>query len=248
MELLKQIFREKKVYDANGTAYDLVAHTSQEQCHFLQKIILDIKPETGLEVGLAYGISTLAILEAFSQLGSDFKHIVLDPYQKAWNNIGLENITKSGFTEKVVYYNDFSDKILPKLYLEGTKIQFAYIDSTKVFDVLMVDTYYILKMLQLGGVLVFDDVDFPGIRRLLRYLVQHPSFKIYGTLKKERPSLKKKIAQVFYKYAIAILPFKDKLIPNIDYRTDADLNIDYHCIALQKVSEDNRHWDWHINF
>jgi predicted O-methyltransferase YrrM len=248
MELLNQIFSEKKVYDAKGNGYELKAHTSKEQCKFLQDIILDIKPKVGIEVGLAYGISTMAILHAFSQVRNDFKHIVLDPFQSDWDYIGIENIKRSGYEERVAYYSDFSDNVLPKLYLQGLKIQFAYIDSTKVFDVLMVDAYFILKMLDIGGVLVFDDVDFPGIRRLLRYLVQHPSFKIYGTLKREEPSAKKRIAQSLYKHMIASLPFKGKLIPNVDSRTDADLNVDHYCIALQKVAEDNRKWDWHINF
>jgi predicted O-methyltransferase YrrM len=248
MNLLEKIFNNNKVHDSQGREYELVANTSMEQCGFLQNIIDTVRPTVGLEVGLAYGISTLAILEAFSKTGKDFKHIVIDPFQTVWNNVGLENINRSGLKDRVEYFNDFSENVLPKLFFEGTKLQFAYIDSTKVFDVLMVDSYYITKMLDLGGVLVFDDVDIPSIRRLMRYLVQHPSFRFYKGLRKERYSVKKKIAQSFCTSLIAGLPFKDKLIQHIDYRTDAELKVDYHCIALQKVQEDNRHWSWHTNF
>lgn len=248
MRILKDIFKEKKVYDANGNYFELKDHTSQEQCEFLKNIVIKNKTTLSLEVGLGYGISTLAILDGLSCVSNNFKHIVLDPLQNEWNYIGLENIKRSGFEENVEFYNDFSDNVLPKLFFNGTKIQFAYIDSSKIFDVLMVDTYYILKMMEIGGVLVFDDVDFPGIRKLLRYLVQLPGFKIFATLKKEKPSLKKKIAESMYKKIISSFPFKEQVIPNIDYKTDADLNVNYYCIALQKVDEDKRHWDWFVKF
>jgi predicted O-methyltransferase YrrM len=248
MSLLDQIFQSKKVVDAQGKEYELKAHTSPEQCSFLQKIIADIKPKAGIEVGLAYGISTVAILESFAKVSSEFKYFVLDPFQQDWKDIGLENIKRSGLQNHVEFFNDYSDRVLPKLYLDGLKIQFAYIDSTKVFDILMVDAYYLFKMLDTGGVLVFDDVDFPGIRKLLRYLVQHPSIKVYKTFRRENSSKGKKVAQTIYKKALETLPFKERLIPNVDSRTDADLMVDYYCVALQKVSEDTRNWDWSVKF
>ena len=62
--LLDKIFSENEVEDANQKKYVLHSSTSKQQCKFIADILKELKPENSLEIGLAYGISTIAILEA----------------------------------------------------------------------------------------------------------------------------------------------------------------------------------------
>src|SRR6185437_10998418 len=186
-QVIDDIFQKGQVVDEQGNIHSLHSHTSREQCLFLQGLIREIAPESCIEIGLAYGISTLFMLEGLTGNGKPFTYTVMDPFQKEhWNDIGLTNIQRMGYREKVRFLPKFSDQVLPQLYNEGHRIQFAYVDSTKVFDVLMVDVYFLAKMLDIGGLIVLDDCGFPGIRALARFITQHPSFEVYKGFSKEK--------------------------------------------------------------
>lgn len=171
-------------------------------------------------------------------------HCVMDPYQKQWNNIGLKNIKDSGYGDLVTFYEEYSDRVLSALYRDNQRVQFAYIDSTKVFDVLMVDVYFINKILDIGGVIVLDDCQFPGIKLLCRFLLKHPSFQLYNVHKPVKENdFKKRLSRV-----ANLIPKKQKLFRNDLLETDTDLGINYHCIAFEKVNNDERTWKWHESF
>jgi predicted O-methyltransferase YrrM len=246
--LLNDIFSSRQVEDRYGNKMELHSNTTSGQCEFIQQIIREIGPERSLEIGLAYGISTVAILDALNGLNKPFHHIVIDPFQQDWKDIGLLNIERAGFSEKVTFYRKFSDQVLPGLYNDEYKIQFAYIDSTKVFDVLSADVYFINKILQVEGILVLDDCGFPGIRMLTRFLSQHPSYKIYKTFTEDGASKKVKFLRNAYHLLFQALPFKEKVLPNYNFKKDEDLGVNYNCIAFQKIKEDDRSWDWHQSF
>ena len=247
-QLLQTIFVSNQVEDDEGNSLPLHSHTKEKQCEFIEGIIADTKPTSTLEIGLAYGISTLAILDALSKLHQPFRHNVIDPYQSAWSNIGLSYIKKSGHSDKVTFWPKFSDEVLPKLYYENYKIQLAYIDSTKVFDVLLVDVYFITKILELNGILILDDCGFPGIRLLVRFLSQHPSYRIYKGFNKDKFSKKRTFAMAATYFIADHLPFKKQVLSNYNFAKDEVLGVDYHCIAFQKIKEDDRNWDWHRPF
>jgi predicted O-methyltransferase YrrM len=247
-QILRDIFETKQVRGKDGSILPLHSNTTSEQCAFLQELIDETRPESSLEVGLAYGISTIAILEALGKTGKTFQHKVIDPFQQDWKDIGLLNIERAGFREQVTFYRKFSDQVLPELYAQGLKVQFAYIDSTKVFDVLMTDVYYITKMLETGGILVLDDCGFPGIRLLVRYLSQHPAYKVYRGFQKDYPSGKKRLLTNVYHSLAGLLPLKQHVFTGHNFKKDEALGVNYSCVAFKKIKEDDRHWDWHCDF
>jgi predicted O-methyltransferase YrrM len=242
-QFVKSIIEQGIVYDEHNQVHKLHSHTRLEQGLFLQDILNELKPQTSIEIGLAYGISTLFICEALKELG-DGKLIVMDPFQRDWKYIGLKNIKESGNSNIVEFHEDFSDKVLPKLYFKGINIQFAYIDSTKVFDVLMVDLYYLTKILDIGGIIVFDDCQFPGIKKLCRFLMAHPSFKKYRTYKKVVENRNRLRLSNIAK----LIPYKNKIFSQDILHTDTELGLNYHCISFKKTSDDNRDWKWHELF
>lgn len=246
--LLDDIFEKRVVTDNTGKEHQLHSHTSRAQCAFLDEIIREVRPQTGMEVGLAYGISTLQILKSMSAVREDFTHIVMDPFQHEWNGIGTLNIERSGYKDHVRFYSDPSTVVLPKLDSEKARIQFAYIDSTKVFDHLLVDVHYITSMMDVGGVLVLDDVDFPGIRLLARFLARHPAYKVYKGLSPDPVTTKSTIAGSFVNFWLKMMPFRKRKLSRLDIDTDAELGVAYKCVAFKKIKNDDRPWNWHRSF
>src|SRR5687768_8657827 len=74
------------------------SHVGRSTGELLQRAVRDIRPAVSLEIGLAYGVSTLFICDAIQSLPSPGVHIVLDPFQHGkWQGIGLRNIAEAGF-------------------------------------------------------------------------------------------------------------------------------------------------------
>ena len=107
-----------KIETPNMDYVKLHSHTSKSQGVFLQSIMDSIKPTKSLEVGLAYGISAMFILEKHREYGNLPKaHLVIEPYP--WGGIAEYNIEKEGLSELVRYEYKKSDEILPLLYYEN---------------------------------------------------------------------------------------------------------------------------------
>ena len=113
-QVLQEIFKTSTVIGPKGEKYPIHSYTSEDQCKFLQAIIHKTKAQTGVEIGLAYGISSLAICEALSCQEKPEHHII-DPLQGDWRDIGLLNLEKAGFLKHVEFYRDYSHVVLPKL-------------------------------------------------------------------------------------------------------------------------------------
>ena len=109
----------------------------------------------------------------------------------------------------------------------------------------MVDFFFIDKMMEKNGIIVFDDVSFPAIRKLLRYLSQLPHYKVYDQSPNNAPQkhLRPKFVRLLRRLKSAPTFLKEEII-----KTDTKLGINSHCVALQKVGEDQRNYDWHISF
>ena len=110
---LESIFATQSIEINNqGERIPLHSHTSKEQGIFIQNIFEIVKPSRSLEVGFAYGISAMFILEKHHQMNaSDGAHLVIEP-DDYWGTAALHNIEKEGLTKYLQIRNGYSDRIL----------------------------------------------------------------------------------------------------------------------------------------
>jgi predicted O-methyltransferase YrrM len=242
---LKEIFLRMEIETPKGNFTPLHSHTTEGQGIFLQEIFDLVKPVSTLEVGLAFGISSLFILEKHKEYNSKPKsHLIIEPYP--WEGIAEHNIQKEGLFYLTDIHYEKSDKILPKLYFEDHRIQYVYIDTTKLFDIVMQDVYFIDKILDVNGVLILDDCGgfWPGIQKVARFVNSLPHYEFLKGHKKYKHRKRRKIAESVTSFFLKIVPFKNKFIPGFNLTTNYKLNLEYQCIAFKKIAEDNRNWDW----
>jgi Methyltransferase domain len=91
---------------------------------------------------------------------------------------------------------------------------FAFVDGMHTFDYVFTDFFYIDKMLPVGGVIVFDDVYYPSIRKLCRYILTNLPYEAIGPDAKRAPTLRRK----FVVATAARVPTFARLIrPEFDY-------------------------------
>jgi predicted O-methyltransferase YrrM len=210
---------------------------------FLQALVRVLKPKVTLEVGLAFGVSALYILDVLANQ-PESRHIVIDPCQydsDLWNGCGLRNIEKAGFQELVEFHSTPSYQALPELLKAGRRIDFAFIDGWHTFDYSFVDFFYTHKMLNVGGLIALDDANIPSVRKLARYILANHSYSVYKCLETYAQPVVTARRVLFNK---TVLP----LLKTMDYRlnilkpdvlaSDADLGLFGRCIVLKKEAED----------
>src|SRR5690349_23097786 len=94
---LESIIAKNMVESVDGEKIRLENQIPTGEGLFLQDIISSLKPTTSLEVGFAYGISTIFVCESLMSVGAK-KHVVIDPDQKTlWKGIGIKNVREAGY-------------------------------------------------------------------------------------------------------------------------------------------------------
>ena len=243
-KILEGILEKRVVVDSKGKEYPLHSNVSPQQGEFLAQLVEQVDAKVCVEVGLAYGISSLYIAEAISKKTAP-RLISIDPFQKNnWHDIGLLNLERAGYSSFVEFHGEYSHIVLPQLLANGEPIDFAYVDSVKVFDVLLIDAYYLTGLLRVGGVLVFDDCSWPGVKRMVRYISKWPHLVIANKKGAYKPSLKRRTLSRL----IQVVPAKEKIFSDSLLISEEKLGINTACIAFKKIAEDERPWDWSSDF
>ena len=246
--LLKELLDEKRTLLESGDYVEMTSHIDHECGLLLQKAIRDLRPKMALEVGLAYGMSTLYILEALEENGGQ-KLIGMDPAQHDgyWRGGGLHNIRRAGYGHLYEFHENTSQQILPKLAGEGQRIDFAFIDGWHTFDHALVDFFYIDQMLNIGGIVVFDDVGYPSIRRLCEFVVTNRDYLFYDAVRRDMGNSLNRTIKKYFRNALRPLWRTDKT-PTSESSEKIVRISDAYFLALTKTGDDKRRWDHFVQF
>lgn len=250
--LLNRIFEEKIVYDEKGNKHDLQSNISKEEGIFLQSLIKKYQPENTIEIGCAQGISSLFICSELEKR-QNTHHTIIDAFQSSYfNNIGVANLNKAN----VKLYDlkeEYSEIALPKLLSEGKKYDFCFIDGNHTFDHVLIDFFYLNRMTNIGGIIVLDDVGMPSINRLVRYLLNYPAYKLVDKLSQSE-STKIKLFDIIirgpFRLISKLMPkrFRNFIFTGRVIKSNKELKLNSSMVALQKIKEDERSWDWFVEF
>lgn len=223
--VLKQILESRQVSDGEETLA-LTSFMDEKEGELLASVVASVRPTTSLEVGFAYGVSTLFICEALARLGKPARHIVVDPFQfSEWKGIGLRNVKSAGYETYLELREQRSEIALPRLLEEKTVLDMAVIDGWHTFDHALVDFFYVNKMLRTGGVIVLDDSSMPSVGKLIDHALTYGCYRIFAIPKG---------ANLWVRRLAHLAAFKRSKWPS--------------AVALQKIAGDARPWDWHKDF
>src|SRR5271154_2289056 len=194
LPLVEEILRSKQVRTVDGAGtLPLKDSINAEIGALLQKLITEKRPSVTMEIGLAYGLSTLCICEALAKVGGK-RHIAIDAFQSSmWQGIGIHYVRTTGFGNLVELREELSQDALPRLVAEGIKVDFAYIDGTHTFDQKIVDFFYVDRILSVGGVIAFDDCDWPSIHQVCRFIATNRPYRVCGSTAGTPPGIRGRI-------------------------------------------------------
>jgi predicted O-methyltransferase YrrM len=240
--VLREIIDTGLVRAADGLqTLPLHSNVSVPEGETLHQLVSSLAPLTTLEVGLAYGVSALWICDA---LKPDARHIVIDPnqYRGPWGNewlgIGLANLERAGVGPLIDFRGKPSFRALPALEREGTRLDFALVDGIHTFDYVMVDFFFIDRMLRVGGVVAFDDAHWPAIRKVCRFIAANRNYSVVPAADPMpgRPSL---LRNTLGKIGRRLNQIGRLVRPEI-LRPDDELGISGTMVAFRKERDDDR--------
>src|SRR5262249_35973147 len=68
------------------------------------------------------------------------------------------------------FRQSYSALELPRLAEGNARFELVYVDGSHLFEDVFVDTYFVIRLLAEGGVVVFDDSSNPHVSKVLRFL------------------------------------------------------------------------------
>ena len=234
--VLEKIYTTNHVEDEQGNSINVFpTATPKIVAQFLSELIQKYDCQKTLEIGMAYGLSTVAICQAHADKGSG-SHIAIDPYQsKNYKSIGLLNVERAEFTEKLRFIEESSAIALPRLVEEGEKLDLAFIDASHLFDYTLLEFFYIDMILETGGLIVFDDIWMPSIRKAVSFVLKNRAYKIIPL--KAKSNWKQQIGRIGTRV----------LQTQLSWESGLKWSRENICI-VQKQNDDKRKWDFYRDF
>jgi predicted O-methyltransferase YrrM len=175
--LIKHIYETKSVEDDRGNKFDIRSGIKYSEGIALYELIRKRSARETLEIGMAYGLSTLFMCQALSDNGGG-RHTAVDPRQDEWHSIGLANIRRAGLEDFFRFFPAPSDLVLSRLVTEGERFDLVFIDGKHLFDYVLVDFYYSDKLIRPGGCIVLHDYWIPAVRKALAFVLANRRFKV----------------------------------------------------------------------
>ena len=241
--LLMDAIASGEVHRPDGTPTPLLGNVTEQQAQRLYDVVRTLRPEATIEIGLAHGISTLAIAQALHDNGHGVHHVV-DPYQSAqWEGIGVANLERAGLDDRVRFTEAFPEEAIPTFPPAG----FAFIDASHLFDLTLVDFVLVDKRLAIGGVIGFHDMWMASLRKAARYILANRSYRIYDDVPPRAESAGWQRKRAWSELARRA-PRADRIFRPEVLQLLPDLGVRDSMIFIEKTGDDDRDWRFHQQF
>jgi len=136
----------------------------------LRDILIAEKAQVVIEVGLAYGVSALAIAEAVVVVGEEeANHLIIDAFQDHFHDSGWNALVRAGLGSVCTLLRERSQIALPRLFSDGFIADAAFVDGSHIFHNVFVDLAHLRSLVRPGGLIILDDCDLPSVATAVRY-------------------------------------------------------------------------------
>jgi len=182
-DVLKEIYSTRRVTTDLGESIRFTSGINPPEGKLLYDLTLRVGAKKTLEIGMANGTSALYICEAHKKMGNgDESHISIDPFQTSqWKNVGRANLLRANLDNLSKVIEDYSHFALPELLKNGEKFDLIFIDGMHLFDYTIVDMFFADHLLNVGGLMIVDDIKHSNVKNAYKFLVRN--YKHY-TVKK----------------------------------------------------------------
>lgn len=240
-KIFSALYAQTSAVGRSGKTFEMINGIGRNEVDLIDYTIRnDESVLRTLEVGCAIGFSSLAISGALKGR-PQAHHTIIDPFQTTgWDGAGVSLLERNGL-DNFDLVEQKSEFALPSLLSEGKIFDFILVDGWHTFDHTLIDMFYSLRLLRVGGYLVVDDASWPGVGKAIAYYANIPALSLHSTA---RPAPSKLNAifkhDIIRKLLINLWP--PKLTQAINLRRFGSM------VVLKKTAEDTRNFDWYALF
>jgi len=238
---IDRLYASRELRLEDGTPWPVSVFIPREEGDLLYSICRALVPEVTIEVGMANGFSTAFIARALHDNGRG-AHIAIDPFQRSeWKEAGLHLLRSLGLAQRVRLVELPSHQALPMLEAEGVRADFVFVDGSHLFDYAMCDFLCSDRLLRTGGLIAFDDSDWPAIREVLRFVVtnRHYEVALSDVVIEGEPYTPSVASRLLRSVSRRIPKLRARLRPSFT-TPDFDLGLRGRCVVLRKLAPDDR--------
>jgi predicted O-methyltransferase YrrM len=157
---------------------DGISAISLDQGAMINQLMRTHSTERSLEIGFAYGFSTIWMLDALLSRNNSL-HVSIDPFEKShYGGIGLYQVQRLAYETRFNWKNDLSIHALSDLIRDAAKFDFIFIDGNHRFDDVIVDFYLSDHILKPGGLITFDDMWMPSIQAAVSFVLNNRDYEL----------------------------------------------------------------------
>jgi len=225
--ILKKLCEASKVSGETGKTFNSGGSTLNN-LEIIYNLMLEIKPERTIEIGMAQGRSTLMFAACHKLMGRNSiqQHVAIDPLQSFdWDNTAVLQLKSAKLLDYVKIYEIPSSKCLPMLINDGASFDLAYVDGSHIFEDVFVDFYFLYELMSVGGIILFDDSNFPDVKKVIKFIENNYS-ELLSPLSLKPFRKLNKLAKL--KYDLAVKLHRNQLT------------------AFKKIKIGGREWDAHL--
>ncbi len=165
----------QKGSDGQKHKMDPITRIPVEEGVYLYRLCRDTKAERTMEIGCAYGFSTLYFLAAIRS-NPAATHTAIDPYEtNLWSGIAVENARAVGMDKSFRLIEEKSFLAVPRMISDGTQYDVIFIDGNHRFDDTLVEFTLCALACKMGGYIVLDDMWMPSIRKVVSFVRRNRS-------------------------------------------------------------------------
>ena len=211
---LETLYRTREAVGRSGKPFRLTSGLSTvNNLVAIRKIMLEIRPERTLEIGMGCGGSTLTMASTPRDLKHPPcpQHVEIDGFQSSgFDDVGRVNLEEAGLSEYVQVREQLSSLELPQMVRDGLKFQLVYIDGSHRFEDVFYDFYFVRYLTDIGGYVLFDDASDSEVAKVVRFVCSNlneiferiPIYRYRGQSIFNR--LKYTVAEACYRTQLAI--------------------------------------------
>lgn len=123
-----------------------------------------------IEIGLAYGSSALAVVEALLMTEqSGTRHVIMDAYQDRFDDVGWITLVGAGVGDSCTLIRERSQLALPRLVADGFVADAAFVDGSHIFHNVFVDLVFLSEIVRPAGLIILDDCEWPSVAAAVDY-------------------------------------------------------------------------------
>lgn len=175
LELLTHMYTAERLQGTEGEAAPGLTRIGPLQGAVLHRLVRQTGALRTLEVGFAFGYSTIWLLDA---LPPGARHVAVDPHERAlYAGVGLFQVQQLMAAAHFEWRGAYAIHALSDAIRAGERHDLIFIDGNHRFDDVLVDFYLADQALRPGGIMAFDDMWMPSVRSAVSFVASNRAYQ-----------------------------------------------------------------------